>query len=169
MKIETLKALLTAAEKTIAPVAEVYGEGDPGGYIYICNPNGNMVAHVMIGTPPSEKAGEYEKLSKEKARRLRSYVDHTLSWESRDTKANQYGGAIRLPNKFIISFSGFPEMIDQAFCLALAVRFNLIEITWVFNSMDQMMMSVSCKEFLRIFAAVSKIVTENTVDGPKKE
>ncbi len=91
-----------------------------GGYLCIARPNGMIMAVVLIGTvAKEEKAKKYLSLCQEKALRLALHPEHCSSWQSRDESVQHYGGAIRT-KRFIFSFSGFPELWDEAFVVDLA-------------------------------------------------
>ncbi len=73
---------------------------------------------------PPEKREQYFAYSQEKAVRLAQNSEHISSWQSRNPEKNCYGGAIRVgPAKnLIMSFSGLPELADEAVMLATALR-----------------------------------------------
>lgn len=96
-------------------------EDRKGGYLCIANAEtGFPGAVVLIGSIPTEKAEKYLSFSMEKARRLASNPQHVSSWESRDPEQNRWGGAIRI-DELIFSFSGLPELGDEALMLALGL------------------------------------------------
>jgi len=89
---------------------------------------GEIIFTVPFGEIPEEKREKYFDISQEKANRLFSNVNmhlpngHTSSWESRNIDENKYGGAIYFncfSTVFILSFSGMPELIDEAMMLVL--------------------------------------------------
>ena len=79
----------------------------------------------------------FELSSQEKARRLfANQLQHGISsWQTRDLKLDQFGGAIRIfitigednhTERLILSFSGLPEIGDEAVMLCTAIeRFGL--------------------------------------------
>lgn len=79
-----------------------------------------------LGMPDREKRQKYFSYCQEKAARLAAHPGHLTSWESRDPDAEQWGGAIR-GRKYIFSFSGFPEMLDEIFSIAVAHELELLE------------------------------------------
>jgi hypothetical protein len=92
---------------------------------------GEIAFTVPFGEIPAEKSEKYFKLSQEKATRLFSQVNmhlpngHTTSFESRNTENEEYGGAIYINCRstiFILSFSGMPELIDEAMMLVLTAK-----------------------------------------------
>jgi len=107
-------------------IAAEFGNGSGGGYLFICDEDGRQLLHKRIASPAPEKRKKYVALSREKAVRLLRHVEHLLSWQSRDPENNKWGGAIRLPSGHIISFSGFPELVDEALCMSLARFLKLI-------------------------------------------
>lgn len=94
---------------------------------------GKIIFTVPFGEIPEEKREKYFKFSQEKASRLFSNVNmnlsngHTTSWESRNVEENKYGGAIYfncLSTVFILSFSGMPELIDEAMMIVLGKKIS---------------------------------------------
>lgn len=122
--IETTPAELdkvaSLATKIMPGVAAQFGNGRNGGYIYICDAEGNQLLHKKLGDPDPEKMNKYREFSREKAERLLKNSDHDLSWQSRNPDESQWGGAVRLPSGHILSFSGLPELYDEAFCATVA-------------------------------------------------
>ena len=100
------------------------------GYLTLMNGiTGEIVFTAPFGEIPEEKNEKYFELSQEKANRLFTYVNmhlpngHTTSFESRNEEEQKYGGAIYLNGRqssVILSFSGMPELIDEAMMLVLA-------------------------------------------------
>jgi hypothetical protein len=94
--------------------------------------DGRVLLVAQIGECPDNKAEKYMTLSLEKGGRLywcRScgFKNHLSSWQSRNEKRMKYGGAI-CAGPFILSFSGLPELADEAVMLRLAVELNLISL-----------------------------------------
>ncbi|MDD2786164.1 MAG: hypothetical protein PHS79_04735 [Patescibacteria group bacterium] len=90
-----------------------------GGWLCILDPDGKIFFHEPIGEVPAEKDEKYKALAAEKALRLHEHPEHNMSWQSRDPDKNQWGGAARHPDGWIISFSGFSEFWDEYLVLAL--------------------------------------------------
>lgn len=67
----------------------------------------------------------YRMFAQEKAWRLLSRPSDASSYQSRDEAHEKWGGAIRAGD-YILSFSGLPELVDEALMLVLAVRLELI-------------------------------------------
>ncbi len=95
--------------------------------------SGEIAFTVPFGEIPEEKREKYFELSQEKAKRLFSQVNmnlpngHTTSFESRIVEEEKYGGAIYVnchSTIFILSFSGMPELIDEAMMVVLADRLS---------------------------------------------
>lgn len=87
---------------------------------------GEIVKTMEIGKVPEEKREKYYKLSQEKAKRLYAHPEHLSSWQSRNPDQGEWGGSIRIEN-YIFSFSGLPELIDEALMLVLAHRFHWLD------------------------------------------
>jgi hypothetical protein len=91
------------------------------GYFSVFDPTSrSFILTVKIGFPPDEKNAKYLALSQEKAMRLASHPEHFASFESRDEKDGKWGGAVRPCVSTIISFSGLPELADEALMLFVA-------------------------------------------------
>ncbi len=119
--------IVKLAIKTAPSVAEEFGDGYSGGYLYVGDQTAKMLVHMQLGSPAQNKADLYLEYSQEKATRLAGFKSDDLSWQSRCPKVNRWGGAVRLSKKQgFLSFSGFPELVDEAFCLALAVNAGLM-------------------------------------------
>ena len=121
-----------------------------GGYLAVVNhqrPEVTLVA--KIGQVSKEKTEKYEVLAREKAWRLYGQTGNWTSFESRNENAGvvvydsirphrpawteswgQWGGAVR-GSRYIFSFSGFPELLDEAMMFALAVKMGELKRDWV--------------------------------------
>ena len=84
--------------------------------------DGRILLAVQIGECPPHKASEYFKFSLEKGERLFHHSNHVSSWQSRDDKNEKWGGAI-IAGNYIVLFSGFPELLDEAVVLVLSLFF----------------------------------------------
>jgi len=88
------------------------------------------ISKMLIGKVTNGKDDKYTKLSLEKSTRLHDKYksdSHELSSQSRNPDQGEWGGSVKgesLSNrrKFIFSFSGLPEMLDEAAMLLAAVR-----------------------------------------------
>ncbi len=87
-------------------------------------------ATMFAGTYAEEKALKYWEFAQEKADRLANHFDkgHLSSYQSRAPEKMRWGGAIRTPGGWILSFSGFPELMDEAFMLSVARQAGLITV-----------------------------------------
>jgi hypothetical protein len=94
--------------------------GREGGAFCLANAGLGIPYRVaLVGHPNPEKVSKYVDFCQEKSRRLAFNLNHVSSWESRNPDADQYGGAIRC-QILILSFSGFPELGDEAIMLKAA-------------------------------------------------
>ncbi len=101
------------------------------GYFTLLNGDtGSINFTVPFGVIPVDKDNKYFKLSQEKALRLFYFINknmnvfHTSSFESRNEEEGKFGGAIFADyhcNWSIFSFSGMPELIDEAMMICLAM------------------------------------------------
>lgn len=104
-----------------------------GGYITIVDRETGQILFVCkIGEIEDDAARDYFSFSQEKAGRLMLWPQHVSSWQSRDEKNKQWGGAIKT-FEFILSFSGLPELGDEAVMLLLAYSFNWINFDEMMN------------------------------------
>jgi hypothetical protein len=121
-----------------------------GGYLVVMNHRSEeLVLLAKVGQISKELTHKCETLAREKAWRLYSRVGDWTSFESRDVEAEvmvydysqppqlaytrpwgQWGGAVR-GNRYIFSFSGFPEMLDEAMMFVLAIKMGELEKDWV--------------------------------------
>lgn len=89
--------------------------GKRGGFFCLMDKKtGEILLLCLIGQVPFEKIERYRSLAQEKATRLFSHLTegHLTSYESRDPVNDKWGGAI-VGDKYIHSFSGFPEDGDS--------------------------------------------------------
>jgi hypothetical protein len=121
-------------------------EGKTGGYFVeksTCMSPAIFAFVIRVGTIPPDKEQKYFFLGKEKANRLLekiSITNHLSSYESRNQtfvfpENNQpwgkWGGAIFIDNFFTIySFSGFPELVDEAFVCWVALQRKELSMYW---------------------------------------
>ncbi|MCX6723809.1 MAG: hypothetical protein NT155_01380 [Candidatus Staskawiczbacteria bacterium] len=79
-----------------------------------------------IGVCPPEKAEKYRTFSQEKAVRLFVNSAHDTSWQTRNPGENKWAGAVRA-GSLIFSFSGLPELDDEALMTFVASQAGLID------------------------------------------
>lgn len=95
-----------------------------GGYVTIARPDGLPLVTFGLGRVALENASQYLAFSMEKARRLggaATVYKHVLSRQSRNPAEEKYGGAV-LDKRFITSFSGLPEDLDELYSALLQCR-----------------------------------------------
>lgn len=106
--------------------------GDPnktGGYFCLLEMRtGAILVITIIGSVDPSKAVLYRRYAEEKALRLYRNWQHTStphisSWQSRNEAENAWGGAV-MGNRFIYSFSGFPELHDEGITLTTAFKLD---------------------------------------------
>lgn len=89
--------------------------------------SGRVIFILMLGQVPNEKQEKYLQFSLEKGDRL--YKDYKKnfknfsSWQTRDPDKDKWGGAIRA-GKYVLSFSGLSELLDEALVLEIALTMN---------------------------------------------
>ncbi len=92
-----------------------------GGYCVIKSRyDGRTLLVFQVGDVPLDKVEKYFSIANEKADRLITHKSegHWSSWQSRDG-VSKWGGAVLVPD-FIFSFSGLPELADEAVMLLAA-------------------------------------------------
>jgi hypothetical protein len=112
-------------EIILSRVRELHDRPRHGGYFVIADgTTGLPLVVAMLGAPELSKANQYFANACEKAQRLASHPEHYLSWQSR-VEDYKFAGAVRV-GCLIFSFSGLPEMLDEALMLALGARTHQI-------------------------------------------
>lgn len=123
--------ILTRAHMVATQVLEHFhpvredGTACTGGYLVVADGQiGLPLGSLFIGEVPDDKDARYIKLAQEKALRLAANMSvrgHVLSWQSRDPERDLWGGAAYIGmGNVILSFSGFPEELDEAIDLVTA-------------------------------------------------
>lgn len=83
--------------------------------------DGQVVLIARIGVCKPEKADKYLSFSQEKGLRLFQQREHDVSsWQTRNEEKDLWGGAI-IAGDFILSFSGLPELTDEAVMIKTAL------------------------------------------------
>lgn len=109
-----------ALNKALAIFAqEENWKGRTGGYFCLADKESGMPLFItQVGEVPKEKAGKYLSFCQEKAGRLAQNKAHWSSWQSRNPDQEKWGGAVRTEIG-ILSFSGLPELGDEAVMLVV--------------------------------------------------
>lgn len=97
-------------------------DGKAGGWFCLFSPLTKKPLpgyHFSVGIVSLEKSERYKILSVENAFRLSQRREHVSSWQSRKPEYAMYGGAAR-GNTYLFSFSGLPELFDEAVAVASA-------------------------------------------------
>lgn len=125
---------IEAAERIFKRIYPILNQDKPdaerrhGGQMFILRVDGMTYRpHILspVGVIVDEEKGRRWQINAiEKAVRLSRHND-TISWLTRDPDDGKYGGAIRASG-YILSFSGFPELADEAFMVVLAEELGLI-------------------------------------------
>lgn len=114
-----------------SPIAqELRDAGKLGGYFCLATHTGLPLLVTSCGSPDEGKVERYLTFCQEKARRLGSHLDHFLSLESRDEGKDHWGGAVR-GVRFIASFSGFPELLDEVVSAAVLRKMGELDLSTV--------------------------------------
>lgn len=122
----------------VIPAARVLDPTDTGGWFTLwhqpasefhgCSPVFGCRIGIITGSTPLR---ELMRVANEKAERLNENRDHVSSWQTRDVghpnpMKHQYGGAIRVRQGMILSFSGLAEHFDEMGMLLIAEALKLI-------------------------------------------
>ena len=111
-------------------LAHANTDGRAGGYfaLYERGPTGQVGRALIletIGTVIFKCISLYCRLVREKVHRLSQHLEHLSSWQSRDPDNNKWGGAI-VAGIYYLSFSGLPELCDEAIVLITARTLGII-------------------------------------------
>ncbi len=130
--------LVVAAEVTAAATTILLTKGSDrkGGYLVIRKrDSGEILLHEKVGTiAPPESDQRYLTFAKEKGERLGP--NGLSSWQSRNLQQEKYGGAIATSSGLIVSFSGLPELWDEALVLVISNRLGWISGKEVFDIIE---------------------------------
>ncbi|TXH00256.1 MAG: hypothetical protein E6P95_03955 [Candidatus Moraniibacteriota bacterium] len=124
MELNSAKMLEVAERVIYAAIRLTRAAGikeKDGGYLAIFEiSRGNLEVLAAAGYSPQEKIEGRQRVSQEKCIRILAN-GHNTSYESRNPAAGLWGGAVR-GTDFIFSFSGLPELWDEAAMFVLAIR-----------------------------------------------
>jgi hypothetical protein len=121
---EVLKCVHTALMRALALYEDgpdVRWRGKRGGVFCLADDKGVPLLTALIGEVEQGTVPSYTSYCHEKAARLGRHLDHDSSWESRNPKKNQRGGAVLIGGS-IWSFSGLPEFGDEVVMLGAACQ-----------------------------------------------
>lgn len=103
------------------------GEEIRTGGFFVMGVDGEAILAAVIGRLHIEDLRKCRSLANEKIIRLYRNDKHICSWESRRPESSQWGGAVRI-RSVIYSFSGLPELWDQAAMLCVAIELRELEM-----------------------------------------
>jgi hypothetical protein len=123
-KVFAFHSIVAAAIKLFGDEEE--WKGRTGGYL--CHATGTGIPRMIhvIGVVREAKALKYIGFCQEKPRRTAAHPNHWSSWQSRDLAHDEFGGSVKLADGTHLSFSGLPELGDEAVCLVAAIAFGLL-------------------------------------------
>ena len=102
-----------------------------GGYLCVGERGYGIYAVTMLGSHPKEKASTFS-VALAKVQYLLDNPSAIMSREGRNPERGLWGGGLAVPiptlntTEPLLSFSGFPEHVDELFVMALAARMNLL-------------------------------------------
>jgi len=119
------KSITIALHRAVAAFSSLPNQGENNyGYFTLRDGlTGQVLLMRQIGTCPLDRVDKCFQLSIEKGERLYkgSKEGFVSSWQTRDIKSIQRGGAIYFPH-LILSFAGVPELGDEAIVLSVAMQ-----------------------------------------------
>lgn len=123
----TVSDLIKFTEEGIRVLVGKYQIESECGYlaVYNCLSNIGFLLICQIGVNPIDKREKRLALCQEKARRLALNHKHNSSFQSRNPEEARFAGAIRA-GTLILSFSGLPELDDEALMAYVAYRARLL-------------------------------------------
>lgn len=112
-----------------------------GGYLVVHEVASNSVELLIrLGSFNPEKAPQQIEFAMEKAARLHLYIlasQHDFaSYDTRDPDKNLWGGAINA-HEYIYSFSGLPELWDEAAMFVLAIHLGNLQAAEVLEHLRE--------------------------------
>jgi len=125
-----VREVIAAVERIVAEVIKRAKLKDrTGGYFCLLNhATGEFLIRPRVIGMVTDRAKrrKYQYLCMEKAIRLSVMEDErgvdVTSWQSRDEEKQRYGGAVLTETDYIFSFSGLPELCDEAAMIIAAVK-----------------------------------------------
>ncbi len=126
---KTKNALREAAQDVLVTALHLFRDekdeegwfGRTGGAVCFADDEGNpLYVAVISNSCVPECISKYVELCQEKALRLGSLEWQNSSWESRKPQKDWWGGAVRI-ERMIYSFSGLPELGDEAVMLVSSI------------------------------------------------
>jgi hypothetical protein len=123
MDAKNISKILESLESALYgfAISPLNKENKQGGYFTLLDKkSGHILVTAQIGKIPDDKYKKYHDFSIEKARRVFK-TNRFTSYATRDEKKNQYGGAIST-NDHIFSFSGLPELADEALMIYVTTK-----------------------------------------------
>ena len=137
--VELEQNIRQAVRESLTQVLSVIDPGDHiGGYFgaKIVGMDSFFIEPILIGEVRNFKAERYQTFCKEKANRLEAHFissdSHFSSFQSRDVSLDRWGGAVMALGKknwkYIFSFSGLPELADEALVLLTAMKVEFMTL-----------------------------------------
>lgn len=135
-----LARIVEYADRIIATAVDfLLQAGKPdkrGGYLAVLEiGRGNLEMLVRLGHSPQDKVDGRIEVATEKCKRLHN-LPHLTSYESRNPEIGRWGGAVR-GSELIFSFSGLPELWDEAAMFVLAICLGQLRKGEVLAQIDE--------------------------------
>ncbi len=138
--LSDLPNALVYAERIISVAVDLLrrnGQSDKeGGYFAVFEiGRANLVLLASIGYNLQSKIEGRQQVSQEKCTRILAN-GHPTSYESREPVAGRWGGAVR-GEGYIFSFSGLPELWDEAAMFVLAIKLGQLHKSEVLRQISE--------------------------------
>lgn len=132
-KLDVAERVITAAIRLILASGV---QDKEGGYFAMFDiARGNLELLASIRYNPQDKVEGRQRVSQEKCARILAN-GHFTSYESRKPAAGQWGGAVR-GEGYIFSFSGLPELWDEAAMFVLAIKLGQLRKSEVLRQISE--------------------------------
>lgn len=119
VEVQEILEVVTRAAKAAIEFCKKQKDPRFGGYFCLGNQSGEILLLSPVLEVVPEKVEKYRGFAEEKIVRLSRWTQHVSSWQSKNDVEFKFGGAIR-GNKYLYSFSGFPEWVDESVTIITA-------------------------------------------------
>jgi len=135
LSLDLLDKVAAFAAQTAEPFGREFACRDGterlGGTIALLNAHGDQMLLKRVGRPLAAKKQAFDTNAHRKCIGMFNRADDPScisSWTFRDPNADppSYGGGIKLSSGSFLSFSGYPELLDEAYCIHIGATFGLL-------------------------------------------
>ena len=140
---EVFKLAITVSNVVATALRLINDPSRQGGYFGLTLPGQQDICVPIYGMPHGKGPRSYA-LAREKITRLESHPSHRTSHRTRNENAivdgmpwGQWGGGIRADNGNLLSFSGLPELWDEAVVIVIAVKLGWLDKTAILRGISR--------------------------------